>query len=632
MSNLAGIWVLLQVICVLGGWTLSLLGQVNALGYVVLFAVAGGVLALWAKRRRPGGAGSGRGMGHPVWSRYVRRFRRVFPMLFLLAALGSLVGGALYAPNNYDALSYRLPRMLMWWDHGGWHWIDTPDPRMNFSAADFEWLTMPILVLTHSDRFLFLVNLAGFLLMPGLLFSVLVEAGVAARVAWAWMWLLPMGFCFLMQSGSIGNDTLAGIDVLAAVYFAFRARKTGRAEDVGLALLAAGLATGVKACNLPLLLPLFFAVRPALGLLRSRLVFGVGILLLSAGVSFCPMAVLNEAHAGHWTGDPRNLRKMQIQNPMAGILGNSLEMTAEILSPPILPWARNITGWVWSHFPERLLAELKRDFPRFQWQVGELPQEESSGLGLGVTVLLAAGIFPCWKRRAAAGPGRRRPGVLIGLMAWAALLVFMAKLGTEGPSRLASAYYPLVILPLLLIPTQARRVRQRWWRILAVVFGAGALLALALTPSRPLWPAGRVCDWLAAKYPRSAEAARMRKVYAVYANRSSLMAPLRRQIPDTVLNIGLLDEIDDADASLWQPYGSRSVRYLTPVGLRRPPDMEWVVIKQQAFESETGRPLDPWLEQTGGVVVARDLIPAKASQDPNLWYVVRFRDPLAGRN
>jgi hypothetical protein len=627
MPNLIGIWILLQGICVAAGWTLSLLGEVNVMGYVVFLGATAGAFAIWGKRRR---AGAGLRMDRPVWSRYARRFRRVFPLLFLLAALGSLAGGALHAPNNYDALSYRLPRVLMWWNHGGWHWIDTPDLRLNFSGANFEWLMMPILVLTHSDRLLFLINLSGFLLMPGLLFSVLVGAGVSGRVAWAWMWLLPMGFSYIMQAGSIGNDTIAAVYVLAAVYFAFRARKTGRMEDLGLAFVATGLATGVKASNMPLLLPLFFAVRPALGLLRSRLVFGTVMILLSGVVSFCPMALMNQVHSGHWSGDPLNLDRARIHEPMVGIIGNGLQMTAEALSPPILPCAQKISGWVRSRFPRELEGLLERDFPRFQWQLGELPQEEAGGLGLGITLLLAA-VLLLRRSGAAAVPRRRRPGMVIGVMAWIALLVYMAQLGSESTSRLVASYYPLLLIPLLLMSRQARLARLRWWRILGLLSGVGALAGLALTPSRPLLPAGRICGWLASQYPRNAEVARMQRVYSVYANRNSLFTPLTRHIPDTVPAFGLMDSPDEPDSSFWQPYGRRTVRLLWKTDPRKPPESEWMAINLNAFESETGESLERWLQQTGGAIVASNSIAAKASHYPELWYVVHFGAPAADR-
>ena len=43
-------------------------------------------------------------------------------------------------------------------------------------------------------------------LLPGLVFSVFRRVGVHARAAWHWMWLLPTGYCYLLQAGSVAND------------------------------------------------------------------------------------------------------------------------------------------------------------------------------------------------------------------------------------------------------------------------------------------------------------------------------------------------------------------------------------------------------------------------------------------
>src|SRR5439155_5405187 len=100
------------------------------------------------------------------------RFLRPLPAIFLLAAILSLIGGAWYAHNNYDALTYRLPRMLHWLAEGRWHWIATPNDRLNYAGTGFEWLQVPIYLLTNSDRALFLLNIASYALLPGLIFGV----------------------------------------------------------------------------------------------------------------------------------------------------------------------------------------------------------------------------------------------------------------------------------------------------------------------------------------------------------------------------------------------------------------------------------------------------------------------------
>ena len=152
--------------------------------------------------------------------------------------------------------------MLHWLAEGQWHWIHTDFPRVNTRACGIEWLSAPLIAFTKTDRWLFLINAVSFLLLPGLVFSVFRQVGVKPRVAWHWMWLLPTGYCYLLQAGSISNDMFSTVYALAAVDFALRARKSGRASDVCLSVLSAALLTGAKTSNLPLLLPWALALAP----------------------------------------------------------------------------------------------------------------------------------------------------------------------------------------------------------------------------------------------------------------------------------------------------------------------------------------------------------------------------------
>ena len=102
-----------------------------------------------------------------------------------------------------------------------------------------------MILLTRSDRCLFLVNWLPFLLLPGLIFSVFTRLGVRRRVAWWWMWLLPSGWCFIMEANSTINDAFGTAYALAAVDLALRAGKNKNFRDAWLALLSAALATGV---------------------------------------------------------------------------------------------------------------------------------------------------------------------------------------------------------------------------------------------------------------------------------------------------------------------------------------------------------------------------------------------------
>ena len=211
------IWLWISVLMSVAGWSLSALGELNPMGYAVFGLV---VAALFAFGRKAFG------WEVPVtgfnWRRTRRRFRRWLPASFAVLAFLVFLGGALYPPSNHAAFTYRTPRVLHWLMDGHWYWIHTADYRMNDRACGFEWLTAPLLLFTKSDRGLFLINFVSFLLLPGLIFSMFTRLGVRPRVAWYWMWLLPTGYNFLLQAGSVANDTFPTVYALAAMDFGDR--------------------------------------------------------------------------------------------------------------------------------------------------------------------------------------------------------------------------------------------------------------------------------------------------------------------------------------------------------------------------------------------------------------------------
>lgn len=153
------------------GWILSALHELNGADYSVAALVGIAALGVWRRKnsdhRRPR-------MSLP---KARRRFRRLLPGAFLVVAVLVFLGGMLYAPNEYDAMTYRLPRMLNWLMAGRWFWVPTIDERLNYSTVGWEWIAMPLLLLFRSDRGLFLINALSFLLLPGLLFSVFRQSG-----------------------------------------------------------------------------------------------------------------------------------------------------------------------------------------------------------------------------------------------------------------------------------------------------------------------------------------------------------------------------------------------------------------------------------------------------------------------
>jgi hypothetical protein len=670
---LVRVWLWGSVLASVAGWVLSALGQLNGAGYGVFCVV--GAAGLWFGRQALG-LTSPRGLCN--WKKARARFSRWLPACFAVLAFLVLLGGALYPPTNHTAMTYRTPRVLHWLTEGHWYWIHTPNYRMNNRCCGFEWLTAPVLLFTKSDRSLFLINFISFLLLPGLTFSVLTRLGVRPRVAWQWMWLLPTGYNFLLQAGSIGNDTFPTIYALAAVDFGLRARESRRLSDLWLSILSAALLTGTKATNLPLLLPWGILVlgllpwllgRPAFGGARALLsaasskprsacdplpgagkagrcgqeclsaglrTYGatLALVLLVATISFLPTAALNIRYCGDWSG--LNLEKtgMDMKSPIVGVWGNGLLLLKNFV-PPFFPAA----AW-WNHsarsiVPLAITSRMDASFEEGYLGLGELPMEDTTGIGFGFSWLLVISVLAAWRVRLAPTTDWRGNQTmphwlrwLVLVSPWGSLLAYCLKSGIVDAARLISAYYPL-LLPLLLIGAEhVVIVRRRWWRAAAWGVMLLAVPVLVLTPGRPLWPARTVLSRLVAWKPESRLLTRALAVYSVYDVRSDPLASVRALLPPGLSVVGFMGTADDIDISLWRPFGTRRVRHiLLSDSLEQIQErhIQYAVIGEvNLLQSSTT--FAEWQAKTKAELVATVIGTMTVTQGPHPWYVVRFPD------
>ncbi len=550
-----------------------------------------------------------------------------------MLALLAFIGGAFYPPTTHTAMTYRTPRVLHWLAEGHWYWIHTPDYRMNDRCCGFEWVTAPVLLFTRSDRGLFLINFIPFLLMPGLTYSVFTRLGVRPRVAWYWMWLLPTGYNFLVQAGSLGNDTFPTVYALAAVDFGLRAWESRRPADLWYSVLAAALLSGAKASNLPLGLPWAILVFALLPLLTRRLVTSVGVILLAATVSALPTLILNVRYCGDWSGLTLEHAGMGMKSPLVGVWGNALLLLSNNLVPTFFP----IAGW-WNHsalsiLPHALTAPMAANFEAGFIYLGEMPTEDWVGVGFGLSVLLVASLAASCRPGSLANKGwvgnrwvprGVRWGVLVG--SWGSLLAYCMKTGMVTPARLISPYYPLLLPLLLLGVRQAEVVRRRWWRVMVWVVLGLALLVLVVTPGRPLWPARTLLSKALAWKPGQRLLVRALQVYTVYDDRSDTLADVRALLPKGLSVVGFMGTPDDIDISLWRPFGTRRVEHIlltdSVADIRRRHIQYAAVGEENLRENHTT--LVAWQKQTGAELVARAIATQTVTQGPQPWYIVRF--------
>jgi len=623
MLLLLWVWFCAYLNC--AGWALSALHELNAAGYAV--ALLPGIIALFVWKQK----NSKPILPPAFWHKFRRRVRRPFPLAFLILAALAFLGGALHAPNNFDAMAYRLPRVLHWLAANQWHWIHTIYPQINNRSCGIEWVSAPFIAFFKTDRCLFLINIVSFLFLPGLVFSVFTKLGVRLKVAWHWMWIVPTGYCFLLQAGSIANDLFGAIFALAAVDFALRAKISRSPGDFFASLLAAAMMTGAKTSSLPLLLPWAIAFLPSFKLIFHWPLKTPVVCVMAIFASALPTMVFNAKFSGDWSG--ADLNRPEIKNAILWRTGDNVILTTiQNFVPPFFPLAGKWNEAVEKHVPDPVnlrLHQVMAERGAAEFSLPELQIEEYAGLGFGVSMLLLISFFYATIFGKSAPGQRDRPSIWMICLRWSPPLALLALLTQSNLTTIARFLTPdyALLLPVLLVRAgNEQLVERRWWRfcVLAVFLIAAGLLIIS--PARPLFPAQAVLEKISMRAPNSKSLARMEKVYSVYHERNDAFAPARNLLPPGVKILGLITD-NDPETSLWRPFGSRRVEHVSPdetASYLKTRGIEYVLVNGDAFGNWFPETFAEWLKRMNAYVTEKIPLTLLASGGARDWYLVKL--------
>jgi len=329
-----------------------------------------------------------------------------------------------------------------------------------------------------------------------------------------------------------------------------------------------------------------------------------------------------------------------MKNPLVGIWGNALLFLMSNFAPPFFPAA----GW-WNQnaltiLPHAIVAPMVANFEQGFHILGELPTEDATGIGFGISWLVVASVLgSLWYRRkrwkadedvplnAGAIPRVVRCCALIA--PWVALLAYCMKSGMVTGARLISPYYPLLLPLIVVVSGSAKVVRTGWWRVLVWANFLLAVPVLVLTPGRPLWPAQTALSRLQAAHSTSHAISRALDVYKVYAIRFDPLASVRELLPSSVKTVGFLATEDDIDVSLWRPFGTRRVEQIlltdSAEDIRRR-GIEYLVVGGFHL-AQKGTTLETWLKSVHGRLLATTSATIKVGEGPQQWHVVCLNDP-----
>ena len=622
------IWVWFCAYLNCAGWTLSALHQLNAAGYAVALLPAGVAFVAWWKQA------SGGISPHISWSKLKRRFRRPFPLAFLILAAMAFLGGVWYAPSNYDALAYRVPRVLHWLAAGQWQWIHTDFNRLNVRGCGIEWVSAPFIALLKTIRPLFLINIISFLLLPGLVFSVFTRLGVRRRVAWHWMWIAPTGYGLLLQAGSIGNDLFGATIALASVDFAVRAKTSHAACDFFTSILAAAMLTSAKTSNLPLVLPWAVAILPSFKLIFRWPLRTLAVCAIALFASALPTMFLNAKFSGDWSGV--DVGRSNVKNAVFIRSGASTVLLAiGNFVPPVFPLA----GW-WNHWVERTLPpelagslEQVIEAPGCRFYLDQMQIEENAGLGFGVCVLLLASVVAAkFEQRKKTAIVSKNPGgstwqTCVRFAPVVSFFALITQANLAAIARISTPYYLLLLPALLAGAGQERLIGKCWWRVLGFAVFVAAAGLLIISPARPLFPVQTLLKKIQPHVPDSRLFTRVNTVYSVYGARGNAFEPARAILPVDANPLGLITW-DDPEASLWQPFGSRRIFHVCrndALDDIRRRGIHYVLVSSFILSQSWKTSLDEWLARNNAEVVQRLSLELRAGRGATDWFLVRLR-------
>ena len=463
---------------------------------------------------------------------------------------------------------------------------------------------MDLVLLTHSDRWVFLPNLIAYLLLPGLLFDFFRRMKMDSGAAWWWAWLLACGWYYTLQACSTDNDSLAYVYVLAALAFALCARVEKKFGWLWLSLLAAAVLSAVKPTNLPLLLSCFIAVCPSWRLLLTRPLASVALAGFAALASFLPMAVLNWQHTGSWKGYVHAAGPViwwhwgpaqELPSAFWGIIGNAFYLVVQNFLPPFFPWA---SAWnqAMNHFLQTPLGSHFATFESFG-RLNRSVSPVSAGIGVHIVIVVLVSIFSVLKLRGTVLP-LARPAIVGWLRwtPWLALLLFMAKVGACQSAWYLAAYYPLLALALLLQPGMARLVRCYWWQRLVLLLMTATLVFMSYNCGRTFIPSSVFARLQAG--PRPGFVKVLDDYYQTRLSVATYWEFTSRHSADKAV-VGYATICGALEPGMWRPWGHGRVERILPDDAPeevRVRGIRHVVIEDAALE-ENHETIEQWLKR-----------------------------------
>lgn len=496
--------------------------------------------------------------GIGLWTLRRRRAEPAPPLpRVALAATGTILAvtaaiAVLAPPNNWDSMTYHMPRVAHWAQAGSVAHYPTHILRQLWLGPGAEFAILHLYVLAGGDR---LANLVQWLALAGCVVGSAAVASTLGGGSWARglaavaCATLPMA---ISQASSTQNDLVGSFWLLSLGYWVLRFRAGPSARVALLIGVSAGLAALTKLPVAFLAIPWLVAFAVAAGALGRRratgylLAAGAVVVVLNVGHVSRTIPLLNAGTPAGATGVAESPDRLPADwvmyvnttlDPRA-VASNALRNATLHLTVP----APRVNGWlehvvVVAHRamgfdPNDGRTTLAGPFPAYH--VGPyLLHEDFVGNPLHFVAALVAGVI-VWRRRGASGASAR----LWAVLSAASALAFVVALKWQPwNSRL---HLPLFVLACPLIGLAfggRRRLRAAW----TAAFCLLAVPSLLLT-----WPRVLVGEGSVVTMPRVTQRFRNHpQLQPVYETAADLVRDMGCR------RVGMVLDWDSPEYPLW---------------------------------------------------------------------------------
>ena len=528
------------------GWGLS---SLHRLDWLEWFSLAGLLVTAALARREAGSwANLWKGIGEPL---------AFWP--FILVGGLALVAALIYPPTMLDALTYRLPRILLWLQEDHIRHFASAENRLNYMPQVWGLVTLPLIQLA-GDRLAALWNYASWIMFYLIAYDWAFELGGNVSQSRVMAFIASTSTFAVLQACEASTDLFISALVLISLRSVVQFERTHDWRNIHWAVLSLLLAADTKPHVAVLALPLmiWFGLSPSKPwkLFQWRWLPGLipVWLLCSPGLSWW----LNYQSYGNILG--ADLTTLTGTSPVWNVLLGPVLTVWQVIQPPVNPLALMLNDRLQQAVSALGLGTL---MPGFTLRCSFINMVDNASLGLVSSILLVAGLVLAVRRNRPALKSWRGWAVVAGAIGYGLALSHVV------PSSVGRSFCAFLFFAIPLAMAGWNLMRPQVLQAGLYLCLASSLLSLVLNPERPLWPAGRVQRTLA-ESPRFSRLAKKMDLYNLVTERAHTGEALVRAIPASEPALVALVGVDRPLLPLFRPYAlGRDVLLLPPHAAQR---------------------------------------------------------------